>query len=129
MAHVHFPPHGGTSVELGEHEFQLELVVDRTAGKIQAYMLDAHMENFVRINAEFFEVHANASGAEHVLTFRPVASTATGERAGDTSLFEVQADWIRTADSITGVLKELTIRGKKFTNIAFAIGQRRGNAQ
>ena len=48
-AHDHTAPHGGTLIEIGEHAYNLELVRDNTAGKLTAYVLDGHAEDFVRI--------------------------------------------------------------------------------
>jgi hypothetical protein len=107
-------------VELGSHQYNLELVLDAPAGKLQAYILDAHMENFVRVSAASFEVGAQlVSGQGQTLTFKPVANSATGETVGDTSLFEAQADWLKAETAFDGVLKELAVRDSKFTNIAF----------
>src|SRR5690349_10658250 len=91
--HVHRAPHGGTLVELGEHTYNLELVRDADAGKLTAYVLDGHAENFIRIPAASFELVAFAGGERKTLTLRAVANSATGETVGNTSQFEAQADW------------------------------------
>lgn len=117
--HEHKPPHGGTPVELGDHEYHLELVRDAEAGKLQAYVMDAHLEFFVRIAAPSFAVAAQAEGREETLTFQPIANSATGETVGDTSLFEAQADWLKSATNFDVVLKEITIRTRTYTNISF----------
>jgi hypothetical protein len=44
--HVHTAPHGGLLVEVGDHQFNVELVIDREIGRIAAYVLDGHAENF-----------------------------------------------------------------------------------
>src|SRR5580693_8882440 len=65
--HVDVPPHGGTPVTLGD-DYQIEWVRDATAGKLQAYILDGEMENFVRIAPFSFEVtvkHPNGSEMLH----------------------------------------------------------------
>ena len=43
-------------MELGEHAYNLELVRDAEAGKLVAYVLDGHAENFIRIAAPSIEV-------------------------------------------------------------------------
>jgi hypothetical protein len=41
--HDHGPRHGGTVVELGEHEAHLEFLHDAAAGTLTAYVYDAEM--------------------------------------------------------------------------------------
>lgn len=117
--HHHDPPHGGTSVVLGDEEYHLEFVFDSAPGKIQAYILSAHMENFVRVSAGSFVVSAKLRDREERLAFKGIASNATGETIGDTSLFEAQADWLKTNKNFDAVLKELTIKGRRYENVAF----------
>ncbi|MBN8247777.1 MAG: hypothetical protein J0L84_10080, partial [Verrucomicrobia bacterium] len=40
--HAHQPKYGGTLIELGEHEGNVELVFDAAAGRLSLYVLDAH---------------------------------------------------------------------------------------
>lgn len=117
--HEHHAPHGGTPVELGEEEYHVELVLDASAGKLQAFILDGELENFVRIPEASFEIAAKLSGKEEVLTMKAVANRATGETVGDTALFETQAEWLKTTPTFNAVIKELTVRDHKYQNIAF----------
>ena len=118
--HGHKPLHGGTPVVLGNEEYHIELVRDAAAGKLQAYVMDGELENFVRIPAESFEVVAQLSGRPEILVFSAVASNATGEKIGDTSWFEAEAGWLKTTETFDAVLKELIVRGKKFEHVAFS---------
>ena len=118
-AHVHTAPHGGTLIELGEHAYSLELVRDAAEGKLTAYVLDGHAENFVRIKASSFDVIATVGGEKRPLTLKAVANTATGETVGDTSQFETQADWLKTTETFDAVFPRLDLRGNAFANIAF----------
>jgi hypothetical protein len=117
--HEHKPPHGGTPVELGEEEYHVELVADPPAGKLDAYVMDGELENFVRVTAPAFEVTATLRRQPTALVFKAVASAATGETVGDTSLFEAQADWLKHEPTFDAVLKQLTVRGKSYENVAF----------
>jgi hypothetical protein len=117
--HEHIPPHGGTPVVLGDEEYHVEMVLDAPAGKLQAFVLDGEMENFIRIAPESFEVNAKPSGKEEILVFKAVANHATGEKVGDTSLFETQADWLKTETNFEAVLKEITVKSKTYQNVAF----------
>ena len=117
--HEHHPPHGGAPVELGEEEYHVELVRDAASGKLQAFVLDGELENFVRIAAPRLEITAKVSGHEENLVFLPIPNPATGEKVGDTSLFEAQADWLKTTPAFDAVLKEITVRTRTYTNVAF----------
>ena len=119
--HVHHAPHGGTLVELGEHAYNVELVRDSAAGKLTAYVLDGHAENFVRIAATSFELIAITGGEKKPLTMRAVANPATGETVGDTSQFEAQADWLKNVAEFPGSITSLEIRGSKFNNVALQL--------
>ena len=118
--HQDQPPHGGTPIVLGDEQFHLELVRDPAAGTLRAYVLDGEMESFIRIAAKAFDINVDLGGRKRTLTFRPVADLATGETVGDTSLFEAQADWIKTADHFKGVIKLLPIQDQTFKAVAFA---------
>jgi hypothetical protein len=117
--HEHHPPHGGTPVELGGGEYHIEFVLDAPNGRLQAFVLDGELENFVRIAVPTFEVVAQVAGREETLSFTPVANRATGETVGDSALFETQADWLKTATTFDAVITELTVRGNQYRNIAF----------
>ena len=117
--HEHKAPHGGTPVELGNEAYHLELVRDALVGKLSAYVLDGEMENFIRIAAPSFDIVAVISGQKTTLTFKPVANSATGEKVGDTSLYEAEAEWLKGTDKFDGVLLELEIKGTKFSAVAF----------
>ena len=117
--HEHHPPHGGTPVVLGDEVYHVELVLDPATGKLSAYVLDGEMENFIRSAAPSFEMTALVKGELKTLTLHAVPNPATGETVGDTSLFEAQADWLKTTKNFDGVIKHLAIRGTAFTDVEF----------
>jgi hypothetical protein len=117
--HDHVAPHGGTLVVLGDEAFHLELVRDAEAGRLTVYVLDAHAENFIRVAQPEFELIAFPSSSPRVLPMRAVASVATGEKVGDTSQFEAQAEWLKTTVDFDLVLTSLTIRGTTFSAVKF----------
>jgi hypothetical protein len=121
-AHVHTAPHGGTLVEIGEHAYNLELLRDPATGKLTAWVLDGHAENFVRIKSRTLELVAMPGGKFTPLSLAGVANPATGETAGDTSQFEVQADWLKTADAFSGIFT-IEIKGTKFEKVEFHLGK------
>ena len=120
--HVHTAPHGGTLVEIGEHAYNLELLRDPATGKLTAWVLDGHAENFVRIKSRTLELVAMPGGKFTPLSLAGVANPATGETAGDTSQFEVQADWLKTADAFSGIFT-IEIKGTKFEKVEFHLGK------
>jgi hypothetical protein len=117
--HAHHPPHGGTPVVLGGEAYHLEFVRDAIVGKLSAYVLDGEMEEFVRLTAPSLELVVIISGARLTLTLHAVANPATGEKIGDTSLFEVEAEWLKGTDNFDVVLPGIDIRGTHFGPVAF----------
>jgi hypothetical protein len=118
--HQHKAPHGGTLIELGEHAYTVELLRDRDAGKLTAWVLDGHAENFVRITSPALELIAMPGGKFTPLSLQPVANTSTGEKIGDTSQFEIQADWLKTASGFAGILT-IEIRGKTYEQVPYEV--------
>jgi hypothetical protein len=116
--HAHTAPHGGTLVEIGAHAYNLELLRDPAAGKLTAWILDGHAENFVRIKAPALEVVATVAGEKRPLLLKAVANAATGESVGDTSQFEVQADWLKATGEFQILVPGLEIKGTKFERIS-----------
>ena len=117
--HEHTPPHGGTAVVLGDEAYHLELVRDAATGKLSLYVLDGHLENFVRIAAPSIEIFATIAGKPTPLVLLPVANAATGEKLGDTSLFETTADWLKTTADFDANVTKIEIRGAGFNAVAF----------
>jgi len=117
--HVDLPPHGGTAVALGDDASHIELVRDAQAGVLQAYVLDDEMEEFVRIAAPSIEIHATVDGSPRTLVLAAVGNTATGETVGNTSLFEAQAEWLRTATHFDGIIMSVTVQGTTYTGVKF----------
>jgi len=117
--HHHEPPHGGTAIDLGDEDAHLEFVLDAAAGKLTCYVLKPHMSGFQRITQEAIELAAQVNGKAEPLTLKAVANAATGEKAGDTSQFEVQADWLKTAKAFDVELKAIQVRGKDYTTLKF----------
>lgn len=119
--HRHHAPHGGVLVELGEHEFNLEFAFDGKRGVLQAWVLDGHAENFVRVPLPGFEVEARAGAEARVLDFVAVADTMTGETVGDTATFEAAAEWLRDAKAFDGRVKAITVRGNTYRDVTFKL--------
>lgn len=115
--HQHAAPHGGILIEVGDHQFNVELVHDAAAGTLTLYTLDAHAENFVRIAMPAIEIAINAGGQTRSLTLLPVANAATGETVGATSQYQVQAEWLKDLSRLNGTVILLDFNGAKFTQV------------
>lgn len=119
-AHTHVAPHGGTLIEVGEHQFSIELVHDAAAGRLTAYVLDAHAENFVRLTSPTFTLVALVQGQPQSLTMAAVANPSTGETVGDTAEFSAQAGWLRGRVAFDAYIPRIEIRGAVFLDVRFA---------
>lgn len=117
--HEHTPPHGGTAVVLGEEAAHIELVLDPAAGRLRAYVLDGELENFIRVKDAALALAVREATGERALILAAVADPATGETAGDTSLFEAAADWLKTTPRFEATLREITVRGATYRDVTF----------
>jgi hypothetical protein len=113
------PPHGGTPVVLGDGDYHVELVRDAATGTLSAYLLDDDMEDFVRSPSPSFQLVATVAGTPQTLVLSAVANPATGETVGDTSLFQAQADWLKTTGNFNATLHGLMVRGKTLADVSF----------
>jgi len=118
--HAHVAPHGGTLVELGDHQFTLELVHHPEDGRLTAYILDAHAEKFVRLPIQGFAIVALVNGRRESLPMAAVGNPVTGETVGDTSEFAGTADWLKGRVAFDAFIPALDIRGVTFTDVRFA---------
>lgn len=119
QAKIEGTPHGGTPVQLGDHGFHLELVIDPIDGKLLAYVLDGHVEKAVEVPATTFELIAKTGGQEHRLTFN-AATNAPNATAGKTSVFSAPAAALAKVTSFEGVIPKITLDGKTFENVTFS---------
>jgi hypothetical protein len=117
--HEHKPPHGGTAVVLGNEEYHLEVLLTGETGVLQIYVMDAEFEHFIRIAQEVLELNVKTPARQETLVLAAVANNATGERVGDTALFQATADWLKGVTNFTAVLSKLTVKGQVYENVAF----------
>lgn len=116
--HVHTAPHGGILIELGHHQFNIELYANELEGKWSLYVLDAHAEQFLRIAMPKIEAVFETGTQKKDIKFLAVANESTGETVGDTAQF----DWNYKNESgnlPTGKLniKSVNIGSFEFKNI------------
>lgn len=122
-AHAHSPPHGGTPVIIADDKFHLELVRDSTAGKMQAYILDGHLEGYVPVSETGFVIVASVGGKEESLAFQRASEAASGSVPARSSLFEAQGEWLKTTPEFAARIPAITLGGTTFTNISFSFPQ------
>jgi hypothetical protein len=116
----HAPPHGGTPVVVAEDKFHLELVLDATAAKMQAYVLDGHLEKYVTVPETNFLLLAKAGGNTEQLAFQRAPDPASGKVPEKSSLFEAQGEWLKPLKTFEGSIPAITLNGKLYTNISFS---------
>ena len=117
-AHNHPAPHGGQLVELGEHGsgFNLELVLHEQ-GFLQIYVLDAHVQNFVRISANSIDIEiTDQNGTARIITCEPIEDPITGETVGNTSLF-TSTERINEILPLQGVINKIDIMEFPYENV------------
>jgi len=122
--HGHVAPHGGTLVEIGAHQFNVEFVHDEESGKLSAYTLDAHAENFLRTAMASFDVVISAGGEVRTVTFTPVGNVSTGEKAGDTSQYDATDAWLKDKHAFAGIIGKIDFRGTVFTDVPFRFSEK-----
>ena len=116
--HVHVAPHGGQLVEVGEHGsgFNLELV-QHFDGFLQIYILDAHAENFVRIQSESIELTMPAeNNTVRRIILEAIPDPVTGETVGNTSLF-TSTERVTDLLPLKAVIPRLDILESTFENV------------
>lgn len=115
-SHKDQPPHGGTVIDLGQDLYHLEMLRDPDAGTLTVWVLDGEMDEFIRISQSSLPLEWNG----HPAVLHAVASSATGETVGDTSEFQLQADWVKRTPAFHGRIGPITVRGTPFAPVTFA---------
>ena len=117
--HVHKPLLGGQLMALGEHGsgYNMELLIDGNKC-FSVYILDAHAENFVRIEQESLQVDLSDENKTSLI-LHAVADSATGETVGNTSHFKTKGK-VENLLPIKGVIQMIEIGSKQYSEIDFA---------
>ena len=117
--HVHEPLLGGQLMALGEHGsgYNLELLIDEN-NRFSVYILDAHAENFVRIEQESLQVDLSDENTTSII-LHAVADSATGETVGNTSHFKTKGT-VEKFLPINGIIQMIEIGSKQYSEIEFA---------
>jgi hypothetical protein len=111
----HKAPHGGSLVELGDHQYHAEIAWDEKAKTITVYVLDGEAEKAVAIDATELElaIGTGDDAKRHKLAAQPQDGDGEGKSSrfvtADKTLFETFHD----NDSATGEI-QLPIGDKSF---------------
>ncbi len=116
--HVHVAPRGGVLIELGDHQANLELILEPASGTLRVYSLDAHAEHPVRLTHDRMVIDGSAQGQSFELELLPMASQLTGETVGDTSEFSGSHEALVGATAFEGTLRRIVTRGLTFESVA-----------
>ena len=121
QGHHHEPPHGGTVVRLGDELFHLELVKDSHAGLMRCYVMDGHLEHFIRIAQASIEVLVEQQDGK-LLTwmFTAVENRATGETLGNSSEFQAPLAALKDQNKFVATIPAVHIQNQRFENISFS---------
>lgn len=106
-------------MQVGDHGFHLELVSDPIDGKMHAYVLDDHMEKYVKVSLTTFEIVAKTANQEQRLTFNAVTNPPSGS-ATNTSLFSASASNVASLTNFEGVIPRIILDGRTFENVTFS---------
>ena len=113
-------------IAIGDHFAHVELVLDSTAGRMTAYVLDAEAEKAVRVDHNVLEIlilkpesPAGGPPGGDLLTMNAVTNPLTGESVGDTSEFTVVSDLLKGKTEFEGILQSVTIKGDEKKGIRF----------
>ena len=116
--HVHEALLGGQLMALGEHGsgYNLELLIDEN-NHFSVYILDAHAENFVRIEQESLQMNLSDENTTSLI-LHAVADSATGETVGNTSHFQSKGT-VENLLPLKGLIQMIEIGSKQYSAIEF----------
>ena len=122
-AHVHSAPHGGTLVEIGAHQANLECLLDTKTGTLQVYILGPHAERAVRLTVTEIPIEVRLADAEEALL---VSLTAQRDElsqytVGNTALFAWQDERLKNVQQMELLVPSVTIFGETFSGISVSL--------
>jgi hypothetical protein len=107
--HPEHGPHGGELAEWGDHEFHVEVTVDKKDQSATAYILDAAAKNAVPIAVQKVTLTLKQPIAEFTLAAAPQES----DPQGASSRFTGKHAALATADEVAGTVAA-TVSGKPY---------------
>jgi len=117
--HNHAPKYGGRLVELGAHEFQIELLLYPEAGKLEAYLWDGHVEVPIPCAMESIRIEGEANSKPFSIALIQAPSPYGKPIEGKSTKFAAQSDALKGVKAFSGKLTEVSLADKTFTAVAF----------
>ena len=117
--HNHAAPMGGKLIELGAHEFQVEVVHYPETGVLEAYVWDGHAAREVPIAMKTITVSAKIGDATATIQLTGEVNLYGKAVEGKWSKFKGQHDSLKKMDHFDGTLGKMTIAGKSFEAASF----------
>lgn len=120
--HTHEPLiEGGSLIELGDHEANLEVHLKPETGVLEIYLVDGHATDYVRSSQPTLAVTVQQEGASpYTITLAQVASTLSGEKVGDSSKYQTQDDRLKGVTDFHGKVASVSMQGSTYANVEIA---------
>ncbi|MFO1021089.1 MAG: hypothetical protein U0903_10385 [Planctomycetales bacterium] len=118
--HHHEPPHGGSLTMLGDHDGQIELVLDKGTGKLTAYALDGEAEKPVALEQGEIVLKIDQVGAKKPEKAAGLSLTLKGEKkegAKGAEVFTGQLDALKGQETFAGSIEKVAFGPKKFDGV------------
>jgi len=118
--HAHTAQQGGVLAELGDEEFHLEFTHGDGPGVLRAFVMDGEAEKFVRLDLPSFAATVRSGDRDYPVVFQATASGDTGEKVGDTALFEA-ATGLPGKPAVTITVPVLPLKGRAYRDITVTL--------
>jgi hypothetical protein len=117
--HTHEPLiEGGSLIELGDHEANLEVHLKPETGLLEIYLLDGHASKTVRSSQVSLMVTVQPEkGDPYTLTLPHVASTLSGETVGDSSKYQIQDDRLKGVTDLDAKVALVSMQGSTYKDV------------
>lgn len=116
--HVHSAPHGGTLIEIGDHQANLEICCDRESGTLTVYVLGPHAEQPLRIAEEQIAATLHYGETITALQLQAQSSSLSGERVGDSATFAATDAALKQTGEMRLHIAELNLFDQVFNDIS-----------
>lgn len=117
--HVHTAPRGGLLVVLAEETAHVELIFDKSRGRLDLYLLGPHAHKPLRSAQPKIWVTLEGTGEPLKLALDAEGNALSGEKPGSTSHFSVRDDRLMELIALHGHLGTIEVLGRRFEGIRF----------
>lgn len=122
--HAHSASYGGRLVEVGDHEFQVELLLYPEEGRLEAYTFDGCAEKPVACAMKSITVEGEADGKKFTVELQPAASLYAKQADGKATKFSGTHESLKGLKGFKGTLANLTLADKSFDAVAFEYAEK-----